>query len=97
MVAYKGYLEKVSPRNTSKACHVCGYVNPTVKVGINYWKCPVCGESHDRDINAALNILSKYVTSRSIVGWELTESTNACGVPRSTAKQENELTSSVSL
>ena len=93
MVAYKGELVKVNPKNTSKTCHVCGYVNPAIKVGINYWKCPVCGESHDRDINAALNILSKYVTSQSIVGWELTEITNACGVPRSTAKQENELTS----
>ena len=45
------------------------------------------------DINAALNILSKYVTSRSIVGWELTEIRNACGEPRSSVKQENELTS----
>ena len=93
MIAYKGHLEKVNPKNTSKMCHTCGYVNPAVKVGINYWKCPICGKSHDRDINAALNILSKYVTSRSIVGWELTESTNACGEPRSSMKQENELTS----
>ena len=93
MVAYKGELVKVNPKNTSKTCHICGYVNPAIKVGINYWKCPVCGKSHDRDINAALNILHKYVTSRSIVGLELTEITNACGVPRSTAKQENELTS----
>ena len=93
MIAYKGHLEKVNPKNTSKMCHTCGYVNPAVKVGINYWKCPICGKSHDRDINAALNILSKYVTSRSIVGWELTESTNACGEPRSSVKQENELTS----
>ena len=93
MIAYKGHLEKVSPRNTSKTCHVCGYVNPAVKVGINYWKCPVCSSEHDRDINAALNILSKYVTSRSIVGWELTESTNADGEPRSSMKSENELTS----
>ncbi len=93
MIAYKGHLEKVNPKNTSKTCHVCGYVNPAVKVGINYWKCPICGESHDRDINAALNILSKYVTSQSIVGWELTEIRNACGEPRSSMKQENELTS----
>ena len=78
MIAYKGHIEKVNPRNTSKTCHVCGYVNPAVKVGMNYWKCPVCGESHDRDINAALNILHKYVTSQSIVGWELTEIRNAC-------------------
>lgn len=93
MVAYKGELVKVNPKNTSKTCHTCGYVNPKVKVGINYWKCPICGENHDRDINAALNILHKYVTSQSIVGWELTESTNACGEPRSSVKQENELTS----
>ena len=93
MVAYKGELVKVNPKNTSKTCHTCGYVNSKVKVGINYWKCPVCGENHDRDINAALNILSKYVTSRSIVGWELTEIRNACGEPHSSVKQENELTS----
>jgi putative transposase len=93
MVAYKGELVKVNPKNTSKTCHVCGFVNPKVKVGINYWKCPVCSTEHDRDINAALNILSKYVTSQSIVGWELTEIRNACGEPRSSVKQENELTS----
>ena len=93
MISYKGHLEKVSPRNTSKTCHTCGFVNPKVKVGINYWKCPICGENHDRDTNAALNILSKYVTSRSIVGWELTEITTADGVPRSSVKSENELTS----
>ena len=93
MIAYKGHLEKVNPKNTSKMCHTCGYVNPAVKVGINYWKCPVCSTEHDRDINSALNILSKYVTSQSIVGWELTEITNACGEPRSSVKQENELTS----
>lgn len=83
MVAYKGRLEKVSPRNTSKTCHVCGYINPAVKVGMNFWICPVCGENHDRDINAALNILHKYVTSQSIVGRGLTEITNACGELRS--------------
>ena len=64
MIAYKGHLEKVSPRNTSKTCHVCGFINPKVKVGMNNWKCPICGENHDRDINAALNILSKYATSQ---------------------------------
>lgn len=95
MIAYKGELVKVNPKNTSKTCHCCGFVNPKVKVGMNYWKCPVCLSEHDRDINAALNILSKYVTSRSIVGWELTEIKNACGEPRSSEKQENELTLSI--
>jgi len=95
MISYKGELVKVNPKNTSKTCHTCGFVNSAIKVGINYWKCPICSTEHDRDINAALNILSKYVTSQSIVGWELTESKNACGEPRSSMKQENELTSSI--
>ena len=49
----------------------------------------------ERDYETAFELwsLTEYVTSWSIVGWELTEITNACGVPRSTAKQENELTS----
>ena len=60
MIAYKGRLEKVDPKNTSKTCHCCGIINPKVKVGINKWKCPNCGVNHDRDINAALNILHKW-------------------------------------
>lgn len=88
MIAYKGTLVKVSAKNTSKTCHTCGYVNPKVVLGVEKWKCPICGESHDRDINAAKNILNKGVTSLGIVGRERAEITNACGVPRSTAKQE---------
>lgn len=89
MIAYKGRLEKVNPKNTSKTCYCCGFVNPAVKVGINHWKCPNCGTSHDRDINAALNILRKWnMTSRSLVGRGRAEITNACGEPRSSMKQE---------
>lgn len=89
MIAYKGELVKVSPKNTSKTCHVCGYVNPKVKLGVNQWKCPICSSEHDRDINAALNILSRYVTSRSIVGRGPSEITNADGEPRSSMKSES--------
>lgn len=83
MIAYKGHLEKVNPKNTSKTCHCCGFVNPKVKVGVNYWECSNCSAKHDRDINAALNILRK-----GIVGRERAESTNACGGPRSSMKHE---------
>lgn len=89
MIAYKGHLEKVNPKNTSKTCHYCGFVNSKVKVGVNKWECPNCGASHDRDINAALNILHKWnVTSLGLVGRERAEITNACGEPRSSMKQE---------
>ena len=93
MLSYKGHLAKVNPKNTSKTCHVCGYINPKVKVGVNYWKCPICGENHDRDINAAKNILNKGVTSLGIVGRGRAEIINACGEPRSSAKQEVSISS----
>ena len=64
-------------------------MNPEVVVCVKKWKCPICEEIHDRDINAAKNILSKYVTSLGIVGGELAENTNACGAPRSAMKQES--------
>jgi putative transposase len=88
MIAYKGNLVKANPRNTSKTCHCCGYVNPDVKVGVEYWECPNCHAGHDRDINAALNILFKYNSSLGIVGRERAESINACGGPSSPMKQE---------
>lgn len=88
MIAYKGHLEKVNPKNTSKTCHCCGFVNAEVVVGVNEWKCTNCGAQHDRDINAALNILQKWNRSQSIVGGELAEITNACGEPSSSMKQK---------
>ena len=93
MIAYKTTLVKVSAKNTSKTCSICGYVNPKVVLGVEHWKCPVCSSKHDRDINAAKNILNKGVTSLGIVGRERAENINACGVPRSTMKQEVSISS----
>lgn len=93
MIAYKGNLVKVNPKNTSKTCHCCGFVNPKVVLGVKKWECPNCGASHDRDINAALNILHKWnATSQSIVGRELAENTNASGELKSSMKEEILLT-----
>ena len=89
MLAYKTTLIKVSAKNTSKTCFDCGYVNPKVVLGVKKWICPVCGVNHDRDINAAKNILYKGVTSLGIVGRELSEITNASGEPRSSMKEES--------
>ena len=88
MIAYKGNLVRVNPKNTSKTCHCCGFVNTNIRVGVNYWECPNCGARHDRDINAALNILFKYNASQGVVGRERAESTNACGAPSSAVKHE---------
>lgn len=42
---------------SSKTCHKCGYVYKGLTLGEREWACPKCGEHHDRDLNAAMNIL----------------------------------------
>ena len=43
--------------SSSKTCHKCGYVYKDLTLGEREWTCPICGEHHDRDLNAAMNIL----------------------------------------
>jgi putative transposase len=42
---------------TSKTCSECGAYQAQMPLKIREWVCPDCGEIHDRDINAAKNIL----------------------------------------
>ena len=47
---------------SSQLCSICSYKNSLTKdLAIRKWTCPKCGSIHDRDINAAKNILSKGI------------------------------------
>ena len=48
---------------SSKTCNVCQYVNELLSLSDRSWTCPSCGTSHDRDVNAAKNILRQGIVS----------------------------------
>lgn len=56
---YKKKLIIVSPNYTSQICSSCGFHSGKKPLQIREWTCPKCGTHHDRDNNAAVNILNK--------------------------------------
>jgi len=44
---------------SSKLCSACGAKKETMPLHIRTWVCQVCGREHDRDVNAAKNILDQ--------------------------------------
>ena len=67
---YGKQLIVVSPNNTSRICSNCGQKNHEFDdlsqsewLTIRKWTCPTCHQHHDRDVNAAINILNKGLTA----------------------------------
>lgn len=56
---YGKQLITVDPKNTSRICSVCKYNSGPKPLEVREWTCPKCHTHHDRDINAAVNILNR--------------------------------------
>ncbi|WP_394616477.1 RNA-guided endonuclease InsQ/TnpB family protein [Lentzea sp. JNUCC 0626] len=53
---------------SSKLCSGCGHVMDGMPLKIRAWRCPMCCEVHDRDVNAAKNILAAGLAERQNAG-----------------------------
>jgi len=59
---YGKVFKVVNERNTTKTCSTCGFIDEPKPLSVRSWICPSCHTKHDRDVNAALNILTVGAT-----------------------------------
>jgi len=83
---WKGkHLVKVSKFfPSSKRCSKCCFINKGLTLSERVWVCPECGTSHDRDINAAVNIREEGIrlfndSLKSTVGTTVTDLSERMG------------------
>ena len=75
---WRGSRVVLAPRffPSSKTCSDCGHAIDALPLSVRNWACPACGAAHDRDENAARNLVAWYrLTTGSSPG------SHACGEP----------------
>jgi putative transposase len=58
---------------SSKTCSACGHLLDRLSLSTRMWQCPSCGTRHDRDVNAAKNILAAGLAAAGVTPGD------ACG------------------
>ncbi len=62
-------IDRFSP--SSKTCSACGDVLEALTLDVREWACPSCGVCHDRDVNAAWNILAAGLVVNQACGGDV--------------------------
>ncbi|OPG06153.1 RNA-guided endonuclease TnpB family protein [Microbispora sp. GKU 823] len=70
---------------SSKTCSACGHLLAALSLSTRHWTCPGCGTRHDRDVNAAKNILA---AGRAVSACGADVSPQGPSLRRSAVKQE---------
>ncbi|GLX07006.1 RNA-guided endonuclease TnpB family protein [Microbispora sp. NBRC 16548] len=72
---------------SSKTCSACGHLLAMLSLSTRHWTCPGCGTRHDRDVNAAKNILA---AGRAVSACGADVSPQGSSLRRSAVKQETQ-------
>ncbi len=74
---------------SSKTCSACGYKLEVLPLAVRGWTCAACDANHDRDVNAAINLMNLAVSSTvSVCGEEGADSARKSRVKPSSVKQK---------
>ena len=71
---------------SSKICHCCGHKMDYMGLEVRKWTCPVCNVVHDRDINAAINIMNEGLRILDNQGTVRNTETEGTKVPSMSAE-----------
>ena len=86
---------------SSKICSACGAKAKLMPLNVREWDCPICGTHHDRDVNAAINLLQyaleNAVSSTVSACGEFLASTDTLDVRRQATSVKQESTSEPTL
>jgi putative transposase len=69
--------------SSSKTCSSCGIIQTSLPFHIREWTCDACGITHDRDVNAAIN-LKALGTSASAFGEDVRPTCRQSSVKKET-------------
>jgi transposase len=92
--AYKWYVRTLIQTDrffpSSKLCHRCDYKNEDLTLHDRTWCCPSCGETHDRDVNASINLYLVGLGRPEVTPVEraLVDDRSPYGLPKKPSRDE---------